>query len=376
MAARAQRSGRTLRQFPLPRRRSKPERGTAGVESPSSFVHCGVPHSPKWRLGLLALVAGLVGLASTAARVDAPLAAPGQLCASPGRDGAGGTLAGTVNTYYPGTASVAAGATTIPVGAPTGSGTAVAAGDLVLVIQMQGADVNSTDTDAYGDGNAGGSASGALAGTTVAGLYEFAVATGPVTAGSLPVVGKGSGNGLLNAYVQAAATGATGARTFQVVRVPQFATATVGGGPDGVGLERLDRRRPRPRRDRGRDPGRHGERLRARVPRRRQPPTRRRRRSPRRRLPHERDEHDERRQGRGHRRHPALGAARGQRGRHRCRGLPERESRAGSAGDGGRRRHRRQPGGQRPEHGWRRRRQRRRGRPRWQCVVLQPSVRR
>ena len=193
-------------------------------------MYCGVPHSPGRRLGLLALIAGVVALAGAAGVVEAPRAAPGQLCASPGRDGAGGTLSGVVNTYYAGTASVAAGATAIPVGAPTGASAAVAAGDLVLVIQMQGADLDSSDTDAYGDGGTGGTASGALAGTTVAGLYEYAVATGPVTAGSLPVTGKGSGSGLVNAYLQSTATGTTGARRFQVVRVPQFATATAGGG--------------------------------------------------------------------------------------------------------------------------------------------------
>ena len=200
------------------------------VGSSASAVAHGVLHLPKPRLLLGALLVGVAMIAGATSHVEAPRAAPGQLCASPGRDGAGGVLAGAVNTDYPGTASVAAGATAIPVGAPTGAATPVAAGDLVLVIQMQGADVDSSDSDAYGDGQAGGTASGALTGTTVAGRYEYAVATGPVTAGSLPVVGKGPGNGLVNSYLETAATAASGARTFQVVRVPQYATATAGPG--------------------------------------------------------------------------------------------------------------------------------------------------
>ena len=64
------------------------------------------------------------------------------LCVVPGKDGAGGSLSGVVNTYYPGTASVAAGVlnTCIAVGASRGSATAISNGDMLLVIQMQDAD--------------------------------------------------------------------------------------------------------------------------------------------------------------------------------------------------------------------------------------------
>ncbi len=70
-------------------------------------------------------------------------------CATPGRDGSG-SLTGIVNTYYPATASAAAGATTISVGTRRGAATAITAGDLLLVIQMQDADIDSTNTNAYG----------------------------------------------------------------------------------------------------------------------------------------------------------------------------------------------------------------------------------
>jgi hypothetical protein len=58
-------------------------------------------------------------------------------------------------------------------------------GDLVLVIQMQDAAINSTNTGAYGDGVARDPATGWTA-ISSAGLYEYAVATSAV-----PLVGGG-----------------------------------------------------------------------------------------------------------------------------------------------------------------------------------------
>src|ERR1700686_5273301 len=77
-------------------------------------------------------------------------------CVTPGNDGPNATLTGVVNTYYPATASAAAGATTISVGPRIAGVTpAIAAGDLLLVIQMQDADISATNTVAYGDGATG-----------------------------------------------------------------------------------------------------------------------------------------------------------------------------------------------------------------------------
>lgn len=149
--------------------------------------------------------------------------------ATPGKDGPGGTLTGIVNTYYPGTASAAAGSTSIAVGTAAGAATPIAAGDLLLVIQMQGADINTNNTGAYGDGVAGNPGSGLLAGSLIAGRHEYVEATGPVTGGSVPIRGVGTGDGLINSYVNAAA-GAQGRRSFQVIRVPQYTTATLSSG--------------------------------------------------------------------------------------------------------------------------------------------------
>ncbi len=157
------------------------------------------------------------------------LPARSQLCANPGKDGPGGTLTGVINTYYPGTATAAAGSFSIPVGAPSGAATPIAAGDLLLVIQMQDAAINATNTDSYGDGVAGAPASGSSS-LNNAGRYEYVVATGPVAAGAVPILGEGVGNGLLYTYTLAAASGSQGQRRFQIVRVPQYSVATLGSG--------------------------------------------------------------------------------------------------------------------------------------------------
>ena len=114
----------------------------------------------------------------------------GQVCATPGKDGPpAGTLSGVINTYYPGTGNVSAGATSIPIGASTGSATAIANGDLLLVIQMQDAAINSTNSDSYGDGVGGAPASGST-GLNGSGRYEYVVATGAAGA-TVPIRGAG-----------------------------------------------------------------------------------------------------------------------------------------------------------------------------------------
>src|SRR5262249_25640090 len=115
-------------------------------------------------------------------------------CATPGRDGSG-SLTGVVNGYWPGTATPAAGRTPLTRRAARGrpaSQTAIASGDLLLVIQMQDANIDSSNTDSYGDGVAGGNASGY---TTLrnTGRYEYVVASNavPVAGGTLNLVGTG-----------------------------------------------------------------------------------------------------------------------------------------------------------------------------------------
>jgi uncharacterized repeat protein (TIGR01451 family) len=145
-----------------------------------------------------------------------------QICATPGRDGPG-TISGVVDTYYPTSGSVSAGATNITLGAASAAGAqvAIAPGDLVLVIQMQDATINSSNNSNYGAGS--GTGSGYTGGT--AGQYEFAVAnsTVAVSGGTLTLT-----SGLLNAYSNAASTGTQGQKKFQVLRIPQYSSGTLG----------------------------------------------------------------------------------------------------------------------------------------------------
>jgi hypothetical protein len=156
------------------------------------------------------------------------------VCATPGKDGAGGTITGIVNAYYPpaNTGTVAAGSTSIALGAAAAGGaqTAIATGDLLLVIQMQGAQINSTNTTSYGSGVPGDPAGSTSLGPT--GVFEFVTANSavPVTGGTVSIAGTGASGGLLNAYTSAVATSTQGIQTFQVIRVPQYTSATLSSG--------------------------------------------------------------------------------------------------------------------------------------------------
>ena len=168
------------------------------------------------------------------------------VCATPGKDGAGGALTGMVNAYYPpgaGVGTVSAGSTSILLGAAAGSPAAqtpISSGDLLLIIQMQNATINTSATEnssSYGDGVPGDPGSGSTSPGS-SGLFEFVTATNstpvPVTGGTVTFTGTGAGGGLLNAYVNAAAAPAAnptaGQATFQVIRVPQYTSATLGSG--------------------------------------------------------------------------------------------------------------------------------------------------
>ena len=143
-------------------------------------------------------------------------AARAQVCAAPGSGGdvvisAANTL---VNTYYSGTAAggAAAGSTIGYTSASgRGGGTAIAAGDLVLVIQMQdGTGATTANNNTYNFP------------ATAAGRYEFA-RVASVSANLLNLTAN-----LANTYVQN--TAAANNQTYQVIRVPQYATLTINAG--------------------------------------------------------------------------------------------------------------------------------------------------
>ena len=143
-----------------------------------------------------------------------------------------------LNTFYPVASNllVTSGATSIELldvpqqdqfGNSYGN-TPINPGDVVLIIQMQGATFNSTNSNLYGGNSASiGSdnlgATGAL-NTNDVGIYEFVIAqnTVPLTGGTLQINGTCSNGGVLHNYISSQATTTTGQARFQVVRVPRF----------------------------------------------------------------------------------------------------------------------------------------------------------
>ena len=161
-----------------------------------------------------------------------------QQCSIPGLSGPT-TASGNINTYYAGSGSPSAGATALTLGAQrAGGGANIAVGDLVLVIQMQGATINSTDTNQYGDG-AGSGATGDNAtdpargytGTPIAGRYEYKTVAS-VVGGVVRFT-----SGLINSYAQVPASLTQGQQTYQVIRVPQYSALTVSNASPIVPLQ-------------------------------------------------------------------------------------------------------------------------------------------
>lgn len=150
-----------------------------------------------------------------------------QVCAAPGKDG----VSFSRNTYFPGSGTAAAGSSVVSFGAArtdaNAASTAFGVGDLALVIQMQDALINNTDSGAYGDGVAGDPATGST-NLRSTGLYEFKRVVA-ATAGSVTLDSP-----LVNTYTTANADATTGNRRFQVVRVPQLASVSLPGGTVNV----------------------------------------------------------------------------------------------------------------------------------------------
>ncbi|RYX89961.1 MAG: hypothetical protein EOO28_31240, partial [Comamonadaceae bacterium] len=145
-----------------------------------------------------------------------PLQSLAQVCAAPGVSGAL-TVTGTntvINAYYPGVGASLAAATSIGYDSSLGRGAGtIAAGDMVLIIQMQ-------------DG----------AGATLAqdATYNFpATRAGDYEIARVVSVGANVLNlsaGLINPYTQNLANNLT----YQVIRVPQYSTLTINGGASVV----------------------------------------------------------------------------------------------------------------------------------------------
>jgi hypothetical protein len=190
------------------------------------------------KLTAIRLVLVVFLLASFLSPAQPVFADKANVCGAPGKDGPATALSGVINSYYPGTGNVAVGALSIPVGAArAGGGPAIAAGDLLLIVQVQGAEINAANTNNYGNGvgnnattvntvvysAANNYAGGHVATNFYAGNYEYVVAAGPVTAGAVPLATP------TTIAFYNADFGTQGQRRFQVIRVPQYSSATLGG---------------------------------------------------------------------------------------------------------------------------------------------------
>jgi len=133
------------------------------------------------------------------------------------------TLTSYPNTYYPGTqATVSAGTKSITVGSAPYGTTPIAANDIVLIIQMQGAQITSTNSSVYGDGTSTGS--GYLNNANLmAGKMEYGIAAAavPLSGGTLTLQSN-----LVNSYKNAN-FGTDGQYRYQVIRIPIYYNLTL-----------------------------------------------------------------------------------------------------------------------------------------------------
>lgn len=165
------------------------------------------------------LVALLIALLVALLFAVSPLQAA-QMCASPGRLG-DVSASGVVNTYWAAPkVSLAAGQTHIPLGAKRGKGQ-LRPGDLLMVIQMQGATINAHNDSRYGSGEGTGSGWKTL----TAGHFEM-VRVQRVINGQAVISGAGPGSGLLYSYLYRSPqqTMDQGRARWQLVRVPQYSS--------------------------------------------------------------------------------------------------------------------------------------------------------
>jgi len=174
----------------------------------------------------------------TGAVFDTPPLTNPTICATSGNDGTT-NINGSINTYFPpkGNLTLPAGTNSITLGAVPATdahgnnfgSTPIKAGDLLLIIQMQDATINYSNTTLYG-ANSATSGYDALGGTGFtsignSGKFEYIIATNdvPLTGGVLNFKGSGTSYGTVYTYTNAAPTATRGQRSFQIIRLPQYA---------------------------------------------------------------------------------------------------------------------------------------------------------
>jgi uncharacterized repeat protein (TIGR01451 family) len=133
-----------------------------------------------------------------------------QICAFPGKDGVNTAVSSVVNTYYAGVDGTTASGTSVTLGTiRDASKPAIAVGDLIILMQMQsGNGVSFANSFSYGSGV-----------DAVAGRYEYATVK-TISGSTLTLAAS-----LANTYTQSVSS----RQTFQIIRVPQYSSATVSG---------------------------------------------------------------------------------------------------------------------------------------------------
>jgi hypothetical protein len=121
-----------------------------------------------------------------------------------------------VNSYYPGIGTPLIGGLSLTVDPidSRGNTTILGPGDLILIIQMQGADINTNNADAYGNGVVGTPGNGYLSTNLYAGYYEYNTIT------SVVGITVNLAFSLANNYYNRD-FGASGIQRYQVIRIPR-----------------------------------------------------------------------------------------------------------------------------------------------------------
>lgn len=158
-----------------------------------------------------------------------PVTAEANQCVVPSSDGAVVvTGANTVvNNYWPGTGSPTTSSTTATLGAARNTaGPTIAAGDMLLLVQVQGATISTANSTSYG-GSGGGRGYTTLTNT---GAYEYVRALNAVgTAGGTLSFRGLNGAGPISGYTTAASSNTAPKKRFQVILVPQYRSMTLSG---------------------------------------------------------------------------------------------------------------------------------------------------
>lgn len=138
-----------------------------------------------------------------------------------------------INAYHPGIGSPSAGNNVVTVGSadPRGYGVSLSAGDVILIIQMQGADIADAPGNnnlSYGSGNVSGNGSGYLNNAgLVAGNYEYNVIQSISTTGAMSTIHFNYP--LVNSYYSRSIVSGT-LQTYQVIWIPKFYDLLIGTG--------------------------------------------------------------------------------------------------------------------------------------------------